>query len=151
MILAVLLVGLPIMLVCLTIEVFTAWWSIRFYVRSVAQHRPPGVFNEVRPLMVVMLVMTAASIMQIAVWAFVFMCLGEFTEFYEAIHHSTVNFTSLGYGDFVMTTRWKLLGPLEALNGVLMLGMTASSFVAILQHMIRSRGKALLGDDWSKS
>ena len=146
MILTVLLVGLPVMLVCLTIEVFTVWWCIRFYVRRVTRQRPAGVFNEVRPLMAVMLVMTAASIVQIAIWALVFMCLGEFSEFYEAIHHSAVNFTSLGYGDFVMTKPSKLLGPLEALNGVLILGMTASSFVAILQHMMRTRRNALLGD-----
>ena len=72
-----------------------------------------------------------------------FMWLGEFSEIYEAAHHSAVNFTSLGYGDFVMKKEWKLLGPLEALNGVLMLGMTASSLMAILQHMIKTHGKAL--------
>jgi galactitol-specific phosphotransferase system IIC component len=36
-----------------------------------------------------------------------------------------------------MTKPWKLLGPLEALCGVLMLGMTAAALMAILQHMIK--------------
>jgi Ion channel len=89
--------------------------------------------------------MTFATLVQIILWAVLFMLLGEFSEIYEAAHHSAVNFTSLGYGDFVMAKRWKLLGPLEALNGVLMLGMTASSLMAILQHMIKSRRKELLG------
>ena len=48
-----------------------------------------------------------------------------------------MNFTSLGYGDIVMSKEWKLLGPLEAVNGVLMLGMTAAALMAILQHMIK--------------
>jgi len=147
MIFTVLLVGLPVTLVCLIMEVFTTWWCIRFYIRRVTSERPPGVFSEVRPLLAVMLVMTASTIVQIAVWGLLFRGLGEFSEFYEAMHHSAVNFTSLGYGDFVMTKRWKLLGPMEALNGVLMLGMTASTLMAILQHMIKVRGDSLSGKD----
>ncbi len=64
--------------------------------------------------------------------------LGEFDEYYEAVYHSAVNFASLGYGDIVMSHRWKLLGPLEALCGVLMLGMNAAVLMAIMQHMLRS-------------
>jgi hypothetical protein len=143
MMLTVLLVGLPAMLVCLIMEAFTAWWCVRYYIRRTALERRPSMFSEVRPLLAVMLAMTAATLVQIALWGLLFIVLGEFGEFYEAIHHSAVNFTSLGYGDFVMAKRWKLLGPLEALNGVLMLGMTASSLMAILQHMIKTHGKTL--------
>ena len=70
-------------------------------------------FNEVRPLLTAMLAMTAATLLQIMLWAALFMLLGEFSEIYEAVHHSAVNFTSLGYGDFVMTkngscsARWR--------------------------------------------
>ena len=71
------------------------------------------------------------------------MWLGEFTELYEAIYHSAVNFTSLGYGDVVMSKNWKLLGPLEAVNGVLMLAMTAAALMAILQQMIKTQLDAL--------
>jgi hypothetical protein len=36
-----------------------------------------------------------------------------------------------------MGARWKLLGPLEAMNGVLMLGMSAAALMAILQEVIK--------------
>ena len=65
------------------------------------------------------------------------MLLGEFNAVYDAVYHSGVNFTSLGYGDVVMSARWKLLGPLEAANGVLMFGMTSAALMAILQHLIK--------------
>ena len=71
------------------------------------------------------------------IWGSLFMLLGEFGELYEAVYHSGVNFSSLGYGDVVMSKRWKLLGPLEAANGVLMFAMTGAALMAILQHMIR--------------
>jgi hypothetical protein len=50
-----------------------------------------------------------------------------------------VNFTSLGYGDVVMSARWKLMGPLEAANGVLMFGMTSAALMAILQQLIKAQ------------
>ena len=53
-----------------------------------------------------------------------------------------MNFTSLGYGDIVMSKEHKLLGPLEALNGVLMLGMTAAALMVILQHLIKMQHNA---------
>ena len=49
-----------------------------------------------------------------------------------------MNFSSLGYGDVVMSKRWKLLGPLEAANGVLMFAMTGAALMAILQQMVRT-------------
>ena len=70
--------------------------------------------------------------------------LGEFEELYPAIYHSAVNFTSLGYGDVVMKQEWKLLGPLEAANGVLMMSMTAAALTAILQNIIRSQADAIV-------
>ena len=84
-----------------------------------------------------MLAMMAGNFVQIILWGSLFLWLGEFNELYDAIYHSAVNFSSLGYGDIVMTKNWRLLGPLEAVNGVLMLGMTAAALMVILQHLIK--------------
>ena len=43
---------------------------------------------------------------------------------------------ALGYGDIVMSRERRLLGPFEAVNGMLMLGMSAATLTAIVQHMI---------------
>jgi hypothetical protein len=82
--------------------------------------------------------MVAANLLQIALWGALFLWLGEFEEAFDAMYHSAVNFSSLGYGDIVMSANRKLLGPLEAVNGVLMLGMTAAAVMAIVQHLIKS-------------
>jgi hypothetical protein len=82
-------------------------------------------------------------VVQIALWGCLFVLLGEFEDLYAAIYHSGVNFTSLGYGDVVMNEEWKLLGPLEAANGVLMMSMTAAALTAILQNVIRSQVEAI--------
>ena len=144
MIVTNLLVGLPAMLLCLVVQVAFAFWSVRYYVRqSAAATSRSGFLAGIRPLLVAMLVMMLGTLVQIALWGALFVVLGEFRELYEAIYHSAVNFASLGYGDIVMTKRWKLLGPLEAVNGVMMLGMSAAALMAILQQMIKVQRDAL--------
>ncbi|HZN46264.1 MAG TPA: potassium channel family protein [Ramlibacter sp.] len=140
-----LLVGLPAILLCLVAQVAALFWCVRYYVRqSMSSPDRQGFLAGIRPLVVATLVMLAANVAQIVVWGVLFLWLGEFTQAYDAIYHSAVNFTSLGYGDIVMTRNRKLLGPLEAVNGVLMLGMTAAALMAIVQHMIKSQQDAIL-------
>ena len=135
-----LLVGLPTMLVCMLVQVTFAFWSVRYYVGHAATradyHR--STWLAIRPLLVATLAMTCGTLLQIVLWGLRFIALGEFDETYTAVYHSAVNFASLGYGDIVMSTSWKLLGPLEAVCGVLMLGMMAAALMAILQHMIKT-------------
>ncbi len=70
-----------------------------------------------------------------------FVLCGEFADFGPAFYHSAVNYTTLGYGDVVMSPRWRLLGPLEAVNGVLMGGLAAAGLFAVLSRL----GEALRG------
>ena len=134
-----LLVGLPTMLLCLILQVLFTFWSIRYYLRASDRIAATGARVQVRPLLLVMLILTAGNLLQITLWGVLFLALGEFTEVSEAIYHSGVNFASLGYGDIVMSKDWKLLGPLEAVNGVLMVGMSGAALVAVLQQLIKKQ------------
>lgn len=140
MILTNLMIGLPVMLLCLIVQGAVAFWSVRYYIRqSFAVETPRKFLAGLRSLLVAMLAMLAGNLLQITLWGSLFVWLGEFTSLYEAVYHSTVNFTSLGYGDIVMSRNRKLLGPLEAVNGVLMLGMTAAALMVILQQLIKAQ------------
>ena len=137
MILTNFLIGLPAMLLCLIVQVALAFWCVRYYVQhSTHIGSGQGFLVGTRPLIVATLVMMLGTLVQIMLWGALFLWLGEFDQAYDAIYHSAVNFTSLGYGDIVMSRERKLLGPLEAVNGVLMLGMSAATLMAIVQHMI---------------
>ena len=138
-------VGLPVMLLCLIVQATMALWSVHHFVRQTETIAGASRFlQSVRPLLTVMLVMMFGSLVQISLWGALFVYLGEFDDSYQAIYHSAVNFTSLGYGDVVMGAKWKLLGPLEAMNGVLMLGMSAAALMAILQEVIKLQRGARL-------
>ena len=80
-----------------------------------------------------------AHLLEIAVWAVLFVSCGEFPEFGTAYYHSAVNYTTLGYGDVIMTPAWRLLGPLEAANGALMFGVSTAMIFAVMQRLIQAR------------
>ena len=80
-----------------------------------------------------------AHVMEIAIWAAVLGLCGEFNRFGGAFYHSAMNYTTLGYGDVVMSASWKLLGPLEAANGLLMFGVSTAMIFALIQRLVQSR------------
>ncbi|MGO4392884.1 ion channel [Variovorax sp. M-6] len=134
-------IGLPIILLCLVLQAAVTFWSVRYYIgqsNRVTFARP---FVQIRSLLVAMIALILGNFLQIMIWGLLFMVLGEFGELYEAVYHSAVNFSSLGYGDVVMTKPWKLLGPLEAGNGVLMFGLTGAALMAMLQQMIKAQSE----------
>jgi hypothetical protein len=140
-----LLLGLPTMLVCLTLQSLLLAAVIRFYQRR--QYRVTGLstWSSLLVIQGVMVLLVVGNLAQIAIWALLFVLIGEFQQVSEAYYHSAVNFATLGYGDFVMTAEYKLLGPLEAVNGVLMIGVSTSVLMIVLQKamnvVIRGRGE----------
>ena len=91
----------------------------------------------------VLLILFAGHMVQIAIWAKLFIILGEFDDFLTAFHHSAVNFASLGYGDIVMGEKWRLLGAIEASNGVLMFGLSAGTLLSVMSALFRHHGQAI--------
>ena len=81
----------------------------------------------------------AAHLMEMALWAVLYMICGEFRDFRTAYYHSAVNYTSLGYGDLIMSPSWKLLGPLETANGMLLFGVSTAMIFAVIQRLVVAR------------
>jgi hypothetical protein len=80
-----------------------------------------------------------AHLTEIALWAALFVLCGEFRSFELAYYHSAVNYTTLGYGDLIMTPSWKLLGPLEAADGALMFGVSTAMIFAVAQRLMQAK------------
>jgi hypothetical protein len=91
-------------------------------------------------VMVIVSVVTAlVHLTQIALWAFVILMCGETATFEKAFYCSAENYTALGYGDFVLSERWRLLGPLEAINGLLLFGLSTAVMFAVMSRLITER------------
>ena len=61
--------------------------------------------RDVGIFILIVLYALLAHIVEIALWGLLFMICGEFPDFGTAFYHSAVNYTSLGYGDVIMTPR----------------------------------------------
>src|SRR6516164_3234374 len=98
-----------------------------------------GFWTDVAIVAAVTLLALIAHMVEIAIWAVPFVACGEFTGLAPAFYHSAVNYTSLGYGDVLMSASWKLLGPLEAADGLLMFGVTTAMIFAVIQRLFQTR------------
>ncbi|QYK08054.1 ion channel [Shewanella mangrovisoli] len=135
--LSALVVGLPIILINMLLQSLATMWCIRFYNKRLLDHDSlvAGVFGLFGITSIVML----GNLLQIVAWGSLFLFLGEFNNLHDAIYHSGVNFATLGYGDIVMSEKWKLLGPIEAVNGALMIGLSGASMLAVLQQYVQKK------------
>ncbi|SER73830.1 Ion channel [Azotobacter beijerinckii] len=133
-----LLTGIPAMLICLLFQAIFMALCLRQYARFRRRHDMQGrPLQQIALLALVMLLAMLGNFLQMAAWAGLFVLVGEFADFSTALYHSGVNFATLGYGDIVMSERWRLLGALEAANGILMFGVSTSMMTAALTDLIR--------------
>ena len=131
--LSALLIGSLFLIINMFIQVAAVVLIVGFLLRRIdAGRMAAGFRTDVTVMGVVLLLLFTGHVLQFAIWAVLFVWLGEFSDFETAFYHSVVNFTSLGYGDIVMSEKWRLLGALEAANGILMFGLSSGGFLAVM-------------------
>ena len=133
----ILFYGLIVMGLCLLMQSLLIVTALRYYMHRQTKMINLSFWSSLIFVNGVMVMLVIGNIVQVAIWAALFLFLGEFSEFGEAFYHSAVNFATLGYGDIIMSTKFKLLGPLEAINGVLMIGMSTAALLAAFQDAVK--------------
>lgn len=87
-------------------------------------------------------VLMAAHIAEVITWSFAYAVVGAAPPGTDLVYFAFVNYTTLGYGDVTPVARWRLLGPMTAMNGVLLFGWSTAVIFAVLQKsLIPSRIK----------
>jgi len=140
-----LLIGLPAMVLCLFLQSLLFLFAMRYYHSHEYLVNNPSVWSSLSVINGVMLLLVIGNLAQMAIWAALFMLLGEFQQFDAAFYHSAVNFATLGYGDIVMSEQHKLLGPLQAVNGVLMIGVSTAALMSAFQDAMKKTLQARRG------
>tara|TARA_B110000503_G_scaffold136315_1_gene218427 strand:+ start:298 stop:738 length:441 start_codon:yes stop_codon:yes gene_type:complete len=130
-------IGFAVMTTCLMLQTTLLVAALRYYVHHTDLLDSPSVLTSLLVINAVMFVLVAGNLAQIGVWGLLFLWLGEFQTFSAAYNHSAVNFSTLGYGDHVMSAEYRLLGPLEAVNGVLMIGVSTATLMSAVNDAIK--------------
>jgi len=133
-----LLLGCVTVIVSMGIQIFAIIVILQYLFKIVSNARSHAGTKR-RTTYVISVIMTMLFIghmIQVAIWAVLFMFVGEFSDFLTAYYHSMVNFASLGYGDIVMSEHWRLMGAIESSVGVLMFGVSAGAMLSIMNFML---------------
>jgi hypothetical protein len=116
-------------------------------------HRASQATRMARPQLRLIVLMWAtvtvlmyAHLSEVLVWGAVYELLEAVPRGADSFYFAFVNYTTLGYGDIIPATRWRLLGPLTAMNGVLLFGWSTAVMYDILRtvaHVIPMTGAAV--------
>lgn len=86
------------------------------------------------------LVLMLAHTAEIVVWSLSYAIVGAAPEGSDLLYFAFVNYTTLGYGDITPVKAWQLLGPMAAMNGILMFGWSTAVLFEVLLKTIDHLG-----------
>jgi hypothetical protein len=93
------------------------------------------------------LVLMAAHTLEVFVWSVTYAIVNAAPDDANLVYFAFVNYTTLGYGDVTPLAKWRLLGPITAMNGVLMFGWSTA---LIFEVLIKAIGQYTSAPDRSE-
>ena len=83
-------------------------------------------------------VLMAAHLSEVVVWSLAYAVVDAAPTGADLMYFAFVNYTTLGYGDVTPVERWRLLGPMTAMNGVLLFGWSTAVIFEVLRRAMAS-------------
>jgi voltage-gated potassium channel len=73
----------------------------------------------------------------IEIWSYalLYRAMGSFATLEQALYFSTTTYSTIGYGDVVLPVGSRLLGAIEGINGVILLGWSTAFFFTVVHRM----------------
>src|SRR5262245_8524075 len=110
-----------------------------------AVHRTSLATQAARPHLRLMLVMMAtvsvlmfAHLIEVGNWGILYTVIGVVPPDADAYYFAFVNYTTLGYGDILPVRYWRVLGPMAAMNGVLLFGWSTAVIFDVLRTVTQA-------------
>ncbi len=72
---------------------------------------------------------------EIWVYALAYLALGEFHDLESALYFATATFSTVGYGDVVLDSQWRILSAVEGVNGFVLIGWSTAVLVGVNARM----------------
>lgn len=98
--------------------------------------RTPHVrLNQALLVLIAVFALIALHGIEIWLYAAVYTLVGEFPAFEDALYFSTSTYATIGYGDLVLSPAWRIVGAIEGVNGIILLGWSTAFFVSIVGQL----------------
>jgi hypothetical protein len=108
----------------------------------IRRREPEGAMNQRhfsrRIIAIILVVFGLFAILTCEIWLYAVVYhygLKAFADFETALYFSTVTFVSLGYGDVILPRDWRLVGAIEAANGVILLGWSTAFLITVMGRL----------------
>jgi len=82
-------------------------------------------------ILIVVFSLFALHLLQIWLYAFAYLFLGELHQIETAVYFSTSTFTTVGFGDVILSHKWRMLGVAESMNGFLLISWSTAFLVSL--------------------
>jgi hypothetical protein len=96
-------------------------------------------------MIAVVSILMAAHTCEVLVWALVYSIAGAAPAGSSLVYFAFVNYTTLGYGDVLPVADWQLLGPMSAMNGILLFGWSTAVIFEVLRRALGNDSRAVSG------
>jgi Ion channel len=97
-----------------------------------ARHGARPTLRLVVTMIATVSVLMAFHLAEIGVWSLGYALLDVAPPGADRFYFAFVNYATLGYGDVVPVADWRLLGPMTAMNGVLLFGWSTAVIFEVL-------------------
>jgi Ion channel len=109
---------------------------------TMAKHTSQPTWRLIVVMVAVVSVLMAAHAAEVIIWSLVYAIVGAASADVDLLYFAFVNYTTLGYGDVTPVEHWRLLGPITAMNGVLLFGWSTAVIFQVLLRTMREGSEA---------
>ena len=110
--------------------------------RAAVKETLPQSWRLIAVMIATVSVLMAAHVSEVIVWALAYALTDAAPPGADLLYFAFVNYTTLGYGDVTPVARWRLLGPMTAMNGVLLFGWSTAVIFEVLRRTVRPMAAA---------
>ena len=107
--------------------------------RQAAKDRRHASLDLIAVMVPTVTILMIAHALEVIVWSWAYLIFHAAPEVADPVYFAFVNYTTLGYGDVLPLERWRLLGPITAMNGVLLFGWSTAVIFEVLRRTLASR------------
>jgi hypothetical protein len=129
-------IGIGLFISALNIGIHAVIMSLLTFVAHQTVLVTRAAASQLRIMLIMMATVTVlmfAHALEVGVWALTYVSVHLVPERGDAYYFAFVNYTTLGYGDMLPVKGWRLLGPMAAMNGVLLFGWSTAVIYDILR------------------
>jgi hypothetical protein len=126
--------GLPLLVLTIVAHVSAIFWTAKMLRRYL-----PTAANKASYFVIFVAFAALASAVYLgieaAAWAVLYLRLGALPAWAPAMLDSLEAITSFGHADVHLEDHWQLLGAIEAVNGLILFGLTTAFLFAAIQQV----------------